>query len=94
MLAVSRAALHNQEEIDRKDIRIGDYVIVQRAGDVIPEVVSVLAEKRDGSEKKFRLPKKCPSCGTETVKLEEEVAIRCPNEDCPAQNLDKRYGIY
>lgn len=85
---VSRAALHNQEEIDRKDIRIGDCVLVQRAGDVIPEVVRVLEEKRSGKEKKFRLPRQCPSCGTETVKAEEEVAIRCPNEDCPAQNLE------
>lgn len=87
-VVVSRAALHNQEEIDRKDIRIGDWVLVQRAGDVIPEVVSVLVEKRTGAEKKFRLPKKCPACGTETVKVGEEVAIRCPNEGCPAQNLE------
>lgn len=87
-VVVGRAALHNQEEIDRKDIRIGDWVLVQRAGDVIPEVVSVLIEKRTGKEKKFQLPKKCPSCGTETIKLEEEVAVRCPNEDCPAQNLE------
>ncbi len=87
-VVVARAALHNQEEIDRKDIRIGDWVLVQRAGDVIPEVVSVLLEKRTGKEKKFLLPKKCPSCGTDTVKTEGEVAIRCPNEDCPAQNLE------
>lgn len=85
---VSRAALHNQEEIDRKDIRIGDCVLVQRAGDVIPEVVRVIPERRKGKEKKFRLPEKCPSCGTKTVKVEEEVAIRCPNEECPAQNLE------
>jgi DNA ligase (NAD+) len=85
---VSRAALHNQEEIDRKDIRLGDWVVVQRAGDVIPEVVSVIPEKRTGEEKKFRLPPKCPSCGTETVKVEAEVALRCPNEDCPAQNQE------
>ena len=87
-VVVGRAALHNQEEIDRKDIRIGDWVLVQRAGDVIPEVVSVLLEKRTGKEKKFLIPKKCPSCGTETIKAEEEVAVRCPNEDCPAQNLE------
>ncbi|MGE3261424.1 MAG: NAD-dependent DNA ligase LigA [Bacteriovoracia bacterium] len=87
-VVVGRAALHNQEEIDRKDIRIGDWVLVQRAGDVIPEVVRVLVEKRSGKEKKFHLPNKCPSCGTKTVKMEEEVAIRCPNEDCPAQNLE------
>jgi DNA ligase (NAD+) len=87
-VVVGRAALHNQEEIDRKDIREGDFVLVQRAGDVIPEVVSVLKEKRDGSEKRFSLPKKCPACGTATVKVDEEVAVRCPNEDCPAQNLE------
>ena len=87
-VVVSRAALHNQEEIDRKDIRLGDWVVVQRAGDVIPEVVRVLTEKRSGREKKFHLPEKCPSCGTKTVKLEEEVALRCPNEECPAQNLE------
>lgn len=87
-VVVGRAALHNQEEIDRKDIRIGDWVLVQRAGDVIPEVVSVLTEKRNGKEKKFLLPAACPSCGTETVKAAEEVAVRCPNEDCPAQNLE------
>ncbi|MGZ3694414.1 MAG: NAD-dependent DNA ligase LigA [Bdellovibrionota bacterium] len=85
---VGRAALHNQEEIDRKDIRTGDWVLVQRAGDVIPEVVRVLTEKRTGKEKKFHLPAKCPSCGTKTIKLEEEVALRCPNEECPAQNLE------
>lgn len=85
---VGRAALHNQEEIDRKDIRIGDWVVVQRAGDVIPEVVEVITAKRKGKEKKFHLPEKCPSCGTKTVKAEEEVAIRCPNEECPAQNLE------
>lgn len=87
-VTVARAALHNQEEIDRKDIREGDWVLVQRAGDVIPEVVSVLVERRDGSEKKFHLPTKCPACGAATVKAEEEVAIRCPNEECPAQNLE------
>jgi DNA ligase (NAD+) len=87
-VVVARAALHNQEEIDRKDIRIGDWVLVQRAGDVIPEVVSVLLEKRTGKEKKFLLPGKCPSCGTKSVKIEDEVAIRCPNDECPAQNLE------
>lgn len=87
-VVVARAALHNQEEIDRKDIRIGDWVLVQRAGDVIPEVVSVLTEKRTGKEKKFHLPSKCPACGTAVHKVEGEVAIRCPNEECPAQNLE------
>ncbi len=86
-VVVSRAALHNEEEMERKDIRIGDWVIVQRAGDVIPEVVSVLKEKRSGKEKKFHFPKTCPSCGAETKKIPDEVAIRCTGEDCPAQNL-------
>ena len=85
---VSRAALHNQEEIDRKEILLGDWVLVQRAGDVIPEVVSVLKDRRTGKERKFRLPETCPSCGTTTIKVEGEVAIRCPNFDCPAQNLE------
>jgi DNA ligase (NAD+) len=87
-VVVGRAALHNQEEVDRKDIRLGDWVLVQRAGDVIPEVVSVLKDRRDGSERAFRMPTHCPSCGTATAKLEGEVAIRCPNEDCPAQSQE------
>lgn len=82
---VSRASLHNQEEIERKDILIGDHVIVQRAGDVIPEVVRPLPEKRTGNEKKFKFPKNCPSCDSEVVKLPDEVAIRCINVNCPAQ---------
>ena len=63
-VTVSRATLHNQDEIDRKDIRIGDWVVVQRAGDVIPEVVKVITSKRDGTEKTFQLPQTCPSCGS------------------------------
>jgi DNA ligase (NAD+) len=86
-VVVSRAALHNQEEIERKDIRLGDWVLVQRAGDVIPEVVSVLRERRNGKERKFILPTACPSCATPAVKAEGEVATRCPNRGCPAQNL-------
>lgn len=85
---VARAALHNQEEIDRKDIKIGDWVVVQRAGDVIPEIVSVIPEKRTGKERRYELPDHCPSCGTKTVKIEGEVAVRCPNEECPAQRLE------
>ncbi|RZA08808.1 MAG: NAD-dependent DNA ligase LigA [Proteobacteria bacterium] len=87
-VVVGRAALHNQEEIDRKEILIGDWVLVQRAGDVIPEVVSVIKERRTGKERRFLLPDICPSCGFKTVKVEGEVAIRCPNEECPAQNLE------
>ncbi len=87
-VVVSRAALHNQEEIDRKDVRVGDWVLVQRAGDVIPEVVSVVQEKRTGRERPFLLPNHCPSCGEKTQKISGEVAVRCLNEECPAQNLE------
>jgi len=80
---VSRATLHNQDEIDKKDVRIGDTVIIQRAGDVIPEVVQVIAPKRTGAEKKFRMPSKCPVCGAEVIK--EETIQRCIGLDCPAQ---------
>jgi len=86
---VSRAALHNQEEIDRKDIRIGDWVIVQRAGDVIPEVVGSLPEKREGKEKKFQMPELCPSCSSRLEKAPDEVAIRCVNKSCPAQAMER-----
>lgn len=80
---VSRATLHNQDEIDKKDVRIGDTVIIQRAGDVIPEVVQVITSKRKGTEKKFKMPSKCPVCGAEVVK--EEAIHRCIGLDCPAQ---------
>ena len=80
---VSRATLHNQDEIDRLDVRIGDTVIIQRAGDVIPEVVEVITSKRNGTEKKFKMPSKCPVCGAEVVK--EEAIHRCIGLDCPAQ---------
>lgn len=80
---VSRATLHNQDEIDRLDVRIGDTVIIQRAGDVIPEVVQVISSKRKGTEKKFKMPSKCPVCGAEVVK--EEAIHRCIGLDCPAQ---------
>ena len=82
---VSRASLHNQDEIDRKDIRIGDTVIVQRAGDVIPEVVAVVAGKRTGSEIIFKIPEHCPVCGSNVVRLEGEAAHRCIDMACPAQ---------
>lgn len=80
---VSRATLHNQDEVDKKDVRIGDCVIIQRAGDVIPEVVQVIASKRTGTEKKFKMPSKCPICGAEVIK--EEAIHRCIGLDCPAQ---------
>ena len=82
---VSRASLHNQDEIERKDIRIGDTVIVEKAGEIIPQVVDVVKNKRTRREKKFTMPNKCPVCGTEVKKTEEEVAVRCDNPVCPAQ---------
>jgi DNA ligase (NAD+) len=85
-VTVSNASLHNQDEIDRKDVRIGDTVVIQRAGDVIPQVVSVVMEKRKNKRaRKWRLPKQCPVCGHDAVRLEGEVVTRCPNLDCPAQ---------
>lgn len=83
-VTVTNATLHNEEELRRKDVRIGDTVIVQRAGDVIPEVVSVLLDKRSKNAKEFFMPKTCPSCETTVVKLEDEVAWRCPNPFCKA----------
>lgn len=86
---VSRASLHNQDEIDRKDIRIGDTVIVQRAGDVIPQVVSVKLEQRSNNSVKFYLPSTCPSCNSNVIREEEEAIIRCPSGlTCPAQALE------
>ncbi len=84
---VSRATLHNQDEIDRKDLRLGDTVLVQRAGDVIPEVIKPIAETRDGSEAAIRLPSRCPACGSDLVKPEDEAVTRCINSHCPAQQL-------
>jgi len=85
-VVVKRATLHNQEEIQRKDIRIGDTVIVERAGDVIPEVVKVVESKRTGREIPFQMPTHCPVCGTKVEKKEGEVILRCPNPQCPAQS--------
>jgi len=82
---VKRAALHNEDDIRRKDIRIGDMVVVQRAGEVIPEVVSPVASLRTGKEKVFVMPSKCPVCGAEAIKPEGEAMSRCTNVSCPAQ---------
>lgn len=82
---ISRATLHNQDEIDRKGVRIGDWVVVQRAGDVIPEVVKVVESKRTGEEQRFKMPDKCPVCGSKVVRLQDEAVHRCPNISCPAQ---------
>lgn len=84
-VVISHATLHNQDEINRKDIRIGDWVVIQRAGDVIPEVVQVLTEKRHPSSKAFVIEPICPVCKQEAVKLENEVIFRCLNSLCPAK---------
>ncbi len=84
-VTVSRATLHNFDELERKDIRKGDHVLVERSGDVIPQVVKSIKDKRSGDETKKDIPGKCPVCGTEVVRPEGEVAIRCPNKMCPAR---------
>jgi DNA ligase (NAD+) len=86
-VTVSRATLHNEEDINRKEIREGDDVIVQRAGDVIPQIVGPAGPHRKGT-KRFRMPKNCPLCGTEIVKPEGEVMHRCPNRACPSRGLE------
>jgi len=83
-VTVSRASLHNEDEVRKKDVRIGDQVFVQRAGDVIPEVVKVITAARDGSEIPFEMPKHCPVCGEQAVR-DEEAFTRCINVNCPAQ---------
>ncbi len=82
---VARASLHNEDEIRRKEIRVGDWVRIEKAGEIIPQVVEVIKEKRTGREKKFRMPSKCPACGGKVFRDEEEVAIRCQSLACPAQ---------
>jgi DNA ligase (NAD+) len=82
---VSRATLHNMDEIERKDIMIGDSVVVEKAGEIIPQVVSSVKEERTGREKRFTMPKRCPSCNSGIIKHPEEVALRCINPRCPAQ---------
>ena len=94
---ISRATLHNEEDMRRKDIRVGDMVVIEKAGEVIPAVVGVVQEKRTGKEQKYRFPKTCPECGSKVTKTigdegeesdgsdSENVAWRCPNPDCPAQ---------
>ncbi len=90
-VTVSRATLHNIDEVKRLDVRIGDTVIVGRAGDVIPDVIKVLKELRTGKEKEFHMPKKCPVCSSPVKQIEGQVAYKCTNTDCPAI---KREAIY
>jgi DNA ligase (NAD+) len=84
-VTVRNASLHNMDEVERKDIRIGDHILIERAGDVIPYVVKVLTERRTGSERPFQMPAHCPVCGAQVVRPEDEVAYRCTGADCPAQ---------
>jgi DNA ligase (NAD+) len=84
-VTVQHATLHNQDEIEKKDIRIGDWVLIQRAGDVIPEVVQPIVSRRTGTEKKFTMPERCPVCGDRVVRLPDEVDYRCVNISCPAR---------
>ncbi|MEE2712918.1 MAG: NAD-dependent DNA ligase LigA [Planctomycetota bacterium] len=84
-VTVTHASLHNHDEIDRLDVRVGDTVVVQRAGDVIPKVVKVIVGARTGEPERFRFPDRCPACDTPAVEVEDEVVVRCPNPDCNAK---------
>jgi len=88
-VVISSAALHNEEDIHRKDIRIDDWVVVQRAGEVIPEIVEPIVSRRTGKEKIFSMPNRCPVCGSEVLKPEGEAMHRCTNAACPSQALEK-----
>ncbi|MEA2433702.1 MAG: ligase [Actinomycetota bacterium] len=90
-VTISTATLHNEDEVKRKDVRIGDTVIVRRAGDVIPEVVGPVVSKRTGKERKFKMPKKCPSCGSDIVRREGESVARCIGLDCPSQRVERLF---
>jgi DNA ligase (NAD+) len=84
-VTVSNASLHNADEVERKDVRVGDTVVVQRAGDVIPQIVAVIPSKRPPGARPWRMPEHCPECGSKVVRLEGEAVTRCPDLDCPAQ---------
>ncbi len=90
---VSRATLHNQNEINRLDVRVGDTVVIQKAGDVIPDIVKVLPKMRSGNEKKYYLPSNCPVCGSAIQKKSGEAVYRCSNPNCFAQNKEKLYHL-
>jgi DNA ligase (NAD+) len=90
-VTISTATLHNEDEVARKDVRIGDTVIVRRAGDVIPEIVGPVTSKRTGKEKKFKMPKKCPSCGSDIVREEGEAIAKCVGIDCPSQRIERLF---
>jgi DNA ligase (NAD+) len=90
---VARATLHNLDEVRRKDIRIGDWVVLQKAGDVIPEVVRPIVDRRTGSEREFEMPERCPVCDTPVVRDEGAVRIYCPNLSCPAR-VGQEFGHF
>ncbi|MHC4252506.1 MAG: NAD-dependent DNA ligase LigA [Planctomycetota bacterium] len=83
---VQSASLHNQDEVERKGVRIGDRVLIEKAGEIIPQVVKVLAEERTGTERPFHMPLRCPVCSSAVERREGEVAVRCPNSACPGRN--------
>lgn len=85
---ISRATLHNEDNVKQKDVRVGDSVVIQKAGDIIPQVMKVLLEKRPAGSKPWAMPKKCPACGGEVRRAEGEAAVRCLNRRCPAQQLE------
>ncbi len=87
-VTVSRAALHNEGDIQRKDLRIGDWVLVQRAGEVIPQVVKPIVERRTGQEEVYHLPERCPLCDTPIIRVPGQAMAYCPNEDCPSRHLE------
>ena len=87
-VTISRASLHNEGDIQRKDLRIGDWVVVQRAGEVIPQVVKPVIERRTGSEEVYHLPERCPICDTPIMRSADEAMAYCPNTQCPARNLE------
>ncbi len=87
-VTVSRAALHNEGDVQRKDLRIGDWVLVQRAGEVIPQVVKPIVERRTGHEEVYHLPERCPRCGTPIIRIPDQAMAYCPNTLCPARNLE------
>jgi DNA ligase (NAD+) len=86
---ISHATLHNEDEVKRKGVMVGDWVVIHKAGDVIPEIVKVIKERRDGTQKEFKMPRRCPVCGSEVIKPEGEVALRCTSIACPAQQLER-----